>query len=137
MGTSLVEWVQALHQRGLFAADARVIGLTSEGNRVAWRGYAAAAAAKAALEAAGRAIAVEFAPWGIRCNIVQPGVTPTPALALIPGHEQMVAGARRRNPFGRLTAPQDVAALVCLLATDEAAWVNGAIIACDGGEHLG
>ena len=137
MGTSLVGWVQALHERRLFAADARVIGLTSEGNRAAWRGYAAAAAAKAALEAAARAIAVEFAPWGIRCNIVQPGVTRTPALSLIPGHEQIIAGALRRNPSGRLTTPEDVAALVCLLATDEAAWVSGAVVACDGGEHLG
>jgi NAD(P)-dependent dehydrogenase (short-subunit alcohol dehydrogenase family) len=137
MGTSLITWVQALHRRGLFAGDARVIGLTSEGNRAAWRGYAAASAAKAALESAARAIAVEFAPYGVRCNVVQPGVTRTPALALIPGHERMIAGSLARNPFGRLTTPEDVAGVICLLCTDEAAWINGALIAADGGERLG
>jgi NAD(P)-dependent dehydrogenase (short-subunit alcohol dehydrogenase family) len=137
MGTSLVGWAQAVHKRGLFAADARVLGLTSEGNRVAWRGYAAVSIAKAALEAAARAIAVEYAPYGIRCNILQAGVTRTPALALIPGSDLIAAGALARNPFRRLTTPEDVANVICLLATDEAAWVNGALIAVDGGERLG
>jgi NAD(P)-dependent dehydrogenase (short-subunit alcohol dehydrogenase family) len=137
MGTSLLSWVQAVRARGLFAADARVVAMTSEGNRAAWRGYAAVSAAKAALESAARAIAVECAPHGLRANVVQAGVTPTPALALIPGHEHLLAGARRRNPCGRLTAPEDVADFICLLATDEARWVNGALITVDGGEHLG
>jgi NAD(P)-dependent dehydrogenase (short-subunit alcohol dehydrogenase family) len=137
MGTSLITWVQALLGRKLFAADARVLGLTSEGNRIAWRGYAAAAAAKAALESAARAIAVECAPHGLRCNIVQAGVTRTPALALIPGSQHIIAASLARNPMGRLTTPEDVAGLICLLATDEAAWVNGALVCCDGGEHLG
>ena len=98
MGTSLLTWVQRLHAAGLFAADARVIGLTSEGNAVAWRGYAAVAAAKSALESVSRAIAVEFAPYGIRSNIVQPGVTDTPALRVIPGSAHMKAGAQLPQP---------------------------------------
>jgi NAD(P)-dependent dehydrogenase (short-subunit alcohol dehydrogenase family) len=137
MGTSLVTWVQALRARGLFADDARVVAMTSEGNRAAWRGYAAVSAAKAALEAASRAIALECAPFGIRSNIVQAGVTNTPALQLIPGHQHLLAGGMLRNPFGRLTTPEDVAGFICLLATDEAAWVNGAVLMVDGGEHLG
>jgi NAD(P)-dependent dehydrogenase (short-subunit alcohol dehydrogenase family) len=136
MGTSMLTWVQRLHSEGLFAADARVIGLTSEGNAVAWRGYAAVAAAKSALESVSRAIAVEFAPYGIRSNIVQPGVTDTPALRLIPGSAHMKAGAQRRNPFGRLTTPEDVADVVYLLSLDEARWINGALIRADGGEHI-
>ncbi len=40
MGTSLLTWTQALHQAGLFDKDARVIGLTSEDNEIAWKGYA-------------------------------------------------------------------------------------------------
>jgi NAD(P)-dependent dehydrogenase (short-subunit alcohol dehydrogenase family) len=55
MGTSLLGWVQQLHLRGLFASDARVFGLTSEGNEVAWKGYAAVAAAKVSL-VSGRAL---------------------------------------------------------------------------------
>jgi NAD(P)-dependent dehydrogenase (short-subunit alcohol dehydrogenase family) len=136
MGTSLLTWVQRLWAAGLFGADARVIGLTSEGNEVAWRGYAAVAAAKSALESVSRAIAVEFAPYGIRSNIIQAGVTDTPALRLIPGSARMKAGARLRNPFGRLTTPGDVADVVYLLSLDEAAWINGALIRADGGEHI-
>jgi NAD(P)-dependent dehydrogenase (short-subunit alcohol dehydrogenase family) len=136
MGTSLVDWVQDVHRRGLFAADARVIGLTSEGNEVAWKGYAAVAAAKVALESVSRAIAVEMAPFGIRANVVQAGVTDTPALRLIPGSAHLKAQARRRNPFGRLTTPEDVASVIHLLCLPEAAWINGEVIRVDGGEHV-
>jgi NAD(P)-dependent dehydrogenase (short-subunit alcohol dehydrogenase family) len=136
MGTSLLGWVQELHRRGLFAADARVVGLTSEGNAVAWKGYAAVAAAKVALESISRAIAVEMAPYGIRANIVKAGVTDTPALRLIPGSAQLKATARRRNPFGRLTTPEDVAQVIHLLCLPEAAWINGEVIRVDGGEHI-
>ncbi len=136
MGTSLATWVQAVHAGSLFAADARVFGLTSEGNEVAWRGYAAVAAAKAALESISRAIAVELAPYGVRSNVIQPGVTDTPALRLIPGSERMKAKARHRNPFGRLTTPEDVADVICLLCTHEARWINGAVLRVDGGEHV-
>ena len=136
MGTSLLGWVQELNRRGMFAPDARVVGLTSEGNEVAWKGYAAVAAAKVALESLSRAIAVEMAPFGIRSNIVQAGVTDTPALRLIPGAAQLKAAARRRNPFGRLTTPEDVARVIHLLCLPEAAWINGDVIRVDGGEHV-
>jgi NAD(P)-dependent dehydrogenase (short-subunit alcohol dehydrogenase family) len=136
MGTSLLGWVQDLFERKLFADDARIFGLTSEGNQVAWRGYAAVAAAKVALESLARAIAVEYAPFGLRCNVVQPGITETPALAAIPGSDQMKAQAKMRNPFHRLTTPIDVANAIYLLSLDEAAWVNGAVIRVDGGEHI-
>jgi NAD(P)-dependent dehydrogenase (short-subunit alcohol dehydrogenase family) len=136
MGTSLLGWVQGIFERKLFSDDARVFGLTSEGNEVAWKGYAAVAAAKVALESLARSIAVEYAPFGIRCNIVQAGITETPALAAIPGSDHMKAQARLRNPFRRLTTPRDVANVIYLLATDEAAWINGEVVRVDGGEHI-
>ena len=136
MGTSLLGWVQDLFNRKLFAEDARIFGLTSEGNEVAWRGYAAVAAAKVALESLARSIAIEYAPYGVRCNVIQPGITETPALAAIPGSDQMKAQAKMRNPFRRLTTPVDVANTIYLLSLDEAAWVNGAVIRVDGGEHI-
>lgn len=136
MGTSLVGWTQEVLARGLFARDARVFGLTSEGNTVAWRGYAAVAAAKCALESVARALAVELAPYGVRANVLQPGVTDTPALAAIPGNAHLKAQARLRNPFRRLTTPEDVANLVYLLCLPEAAWLNGEVIRVDGGEHV-
>jgi NAD(P)-dependent dehydrogenase (short-subunit alcohol dehydrogenase family) len=136
MGTSLLDWVQHLHREGLFAADARVLGLTSEGNQVAWKGYAAVSAAKVALEALARSIAMEFAPYGVRCNVLQPGVTETPALAAIPGSDRLKAHARLRNPYRRLTTPRDVANVVYLMCLDEAAWINGEVIRVDGGERV-
>lgn len=136
MGTSLLGWVQELFGRGLFADDARVFGLTSEGNEVAWKGYGAVSAAKVSLEALARSIAVEFGPHGIRCNVIQAGVTETPALAAIPGSAHLKAQARLRNPLGRLTTPQDVASVIHLLSLPAAGWINGEVIRVDGGEHI-
>jgi len=136
MGTSIHSWVRDVREAGLFAADARILGLTSEGNEIAWRGYAAVSAAKLALESLSRSMALELAPYGIRSNIIQAGVTETAASALIPGIERMKAQSRLRNPFGRLTRTEDVANFIYLMCTDEAAWVNGAILRVDGGEHI-
>ena len=136
MGTSLLGWTQGLFDRGLFAKNARIFGLTSEGNTLAWKGYAAVSSAKVALEALARSIAVEYGPHGIRCNVIQAGITDTPALRAIPGNEQLVAQARLRNPGGRLTEPLDVADVIYLLSLDEASWINGEVIRVDGGEHV-
>lgn len=136
MGHNIVEWAADLFHRGLFADDARVLSLTSEGNSIAWRGYAAVSAAKAVLESVSRSMAVEFAPFGIRSNVIQAGVTDTPALAAIPGSDRIRAQAEIRNPFGRLTRPEDVAGVVYLLCLEEAAWINGALIRADGGESI-
>jgi NAD(P)-dependent dehydrogenase (short-subunit alcohol dehydrogenase family) len=136
MGTSLLGWTQGAFSMNLFADDARIFGLTSEGNEVAWKGYAAVSAAKVSLEALCRSIATEFAPHGLRCNVIQAGVTETPALAAIPGSDQLKAQARLRNPSGRLTIPRDVANVIYLLSREEAAWINGEVIRVDGGEHI-
>jgi enoyl-[acyl-carrier protein] reductase I len=134
MALGLYEWVRAVFEAGLFAGDARVLGLTSEGNQKALRSYAAISAAKGALEALCRSIALEYAPFGIRCNVLQPGVTDTPSLRMIPGSAELKRHAELRNPFGRLTRPEDVADVIYLLCRDEATWINGALIPVDGGE---
>ena len=136
MGTSLLGWTQELFNRGLFAQDTRIFGLTSEGNEVAWKGYAAVSAAKVSLEALSRSIAVEFAPYGIRSNVIQAGVTDTPALRAIPGNAQLKSQGRLCNPGGRLTTPEDVAGVIFLLCQPEANWINGEVIRVDGGEHI-
>ena len=136
MGTNLLAWTQGMVERDLFSDDARVLGLTSEGNKVAWKGYAAVGAAKVALESVSRSIAVEMASLGVRSNIIQAGVTDTPALRMIPGNAHLKAQARIRNPFNRLTTPEDVANVVYLLSVPESSWINGAIIRVDGGESI-
>ncbi len=136
MAISLYDWAKLLFEKRLFAADARVISFTSEGNKKAFKTYAAVSAAKAALEAITRNIALEFAPYGIKANCIQAGVTNTLSFRMIPGHEQLEEEALRRNPFKKLTTPEDVANVVYLLTKDEAAWINGTTIVADGGEHI-
>ena len=110
--------------------------MTSEGSSVAWKGYAAVSMAKGVLENLCRSMAVEFAPYGIRTNIIQAGVTDTPALRMIPGSKKVAAFARSRNPFKRLTTPEDIAGVIYLLCMDESSWINGTIIRADGGEQI-
>ncbi len=136
MAISLYDWAQLVLDNSLFAADTRIISFTSEGNSKAWRNYAAVSAAKSALEAITRNLALEFAPFGIRANCIQAGVTDTSSFRKIPGSDQIKDFSLKRNPFKRLTKPQDVADVVYLLCKDEAAWINGSIIPVNGGEHI-
>jgi len=136
MAISLYDWTKTLFSNELFASDSRIISFTSEGNTKAWKNYAAVSAAKATLEAITRNIALEFAPFGIRANCIQAGVTDTASLRAIPGSEKIKEHSLLRNPFKRLTTPQDVANVVYLLCKDEAAWINGCVIPVDGGEHI-
>src|SRR5207245_3048150 len=85
MGTSLLTWARALLDRGLFTDDARVFGLTSEGNTVAWKGYAAVGAEMVVLESTARAMAVDFAAYGLRSHVLESAVTGAPALCAIHG----------------------------------------------------
>ncbi len=135
MSNSLLDWTRALLDAGLFNPDTRVIGLTSEGAHKYWDAYAAVAIAKAALQSLTTYMAVEFAPYGLKTNLIQAGITNTAALQKIPGSAKLVEIAQARNPLGRMTEPQDVANAIYLLCTDEAAWINGALIHVDGGEH--
>ncbi|MBE7638842.1 SDR family oxidoreductase [Salegentibacter sp. BLCTC] len=136
MAISLYDWTKAIFNSGLFAKDARIISFTSEGNKKAWANYAAVSAAKVALEAITRSIALEFAPHGIKANCIQAGVTVTRSFQMIPGNETLRVHALKHNPFKRLTIPKDVANVVYLLSKDEASWITGTILPVNGGEHL-
>lgn len=136
MAISLYDWFKAIFDQKLFADDARIISFTSEGNTKPWKNYAAVSAAKVTLEAISRNIALEFAPFGIRANCIQAGVTNTASLQIIPGSETIKNHTLKRNPFGKLTTPNDIANVVYLLSKEEASWINGTIIKVDGGESL-
>lgn len=136
MGISLYDWTKSIFEAKLFSEDARIISFTSEGNTKAWKNYAAVSAAKVTLEAITRNIALEFASQGIRANCIQAGVTDTASLRMIPGSDEIKKHSLLRNPFHKLTVPEDVANVVYLLTKDEASWINGAIIPVDGGEHI-
>ena len=135
MATSLPDWTKLLLKENLFYKDARVVALTSEGAHKYWDSYAAVGVAKASLESLATYMAVEFAPFGIRTNVIQAGITRTPSFDRIPGSGALMDFAEKRNPLGRTTQPQDVANVIYLLCRDEAAWINGSLIHVDGGEH--
>ncbi len=137
MAISLYDWTKAIIEKELFSESARVVSFTSEGNAKAWPYYAAVSAAKATLEAITRNMAVEFADLGITSNCIQAGAVDTPSFRAIPGSEKYAEISKKKNPFKRLTTPEDVGNVVYLLCKDEAAWINGTIIKVDGGESLG
>lgn len=136
MGHSLVDWAQALVGRGLMERGGRIFAMTSSGSARVIPQYGAVSAAKAALEAHVRQLAAELALRGITVNALRGGVTDTPALRKIPGHDRILAGALDRNPSRRLTRPEDVAGAVVALSRPEAYWITGNVINVDGGEEV-
>jgi NAD(P)-dependent dehydrogenase (short-subunit alcohol dehydrogenase family) len=136
MGHSLVYWVQECLLAGLFDKGARIFAMTSSGGTRAIPEYGPVSAAKAILEAHIRQLAVELAPAGITANAILAGVTDTPALRLIPGHEKLMEIARLRNPNMRLTTPEDVARCIAALCHPATYWMTGNTIHVDGGENI-
>ncbi len=135
MANSLIYWVQGLIKRDLLREQAsKIFAMTSAGGHKVWGAYGAVSAAKAALESHIRQIAYELAPRRIAANTIRAGVTDTPALRAIPGHNDMIDLATQRNPGGRLTQPEDVARAIATLIQDDNAWLTGNVIGVDGGE---
>jgi NAD(P)-dependent dehydrogenase (short-subunit alcohol dehydrogenase family) len=134
MAHSLVYWTQELHEAKLLRPGAKVFAMTSAGTSRVSANYGPVSAAKCALEAHTRQLAVELAPDGVAVNAVRAGVTPTRSLERIPEHGELLARARAGNPHGRLTTPDDVAEVVAHLALLDSSWLTGNVIGVDGGE---
>jgi len=73
----------------------------------------------------------ELGPKGVRVNAVAPGFIETPILATIP--EKVLEHIREQVPLGRLGRPEEIASVYAFLASDEASYVNGAVIEVSGG----
>jgi NAD(P)-dependent dehydrogenase (short-subunit alcohol dehydrogenase family) len=94
------------------------------------------AASKAAVIHLTRCAAVELAPRGITVNCVCPGTVATPAVLDIPDNPE-IPFAESRTPLGRLATSGEIAAAFHFLASDEAAYITGAILPVDGGITAG
>ena len=136
MAHTLVYWAQDVVGRGLMARGGRIYAMTSSGSARVIPQYGAVSAAKAALESNVRQLAAELGPRGITANAIRAGVTSTPALAKIPGSDQLLAHGLRRNPAGRLTTPEDVAKAIVALSHPDTYWLTGNVIGVDGGEDV-
>ncbi len=136
MAHSLVYWVQDLVRRNMLGEGSRVFAMTSAGSHRVIPNYGAVSAAKAALESHCRQLAMELAKKGIAVNAIMAGLTMTPALLKIPGHELLIEEVLRRNPTGRLTQAEDVAGAIVALCHPKAGRITGAVIPCDGAEDV-
>ena len=136
MAHSLIYWVQDLHRNGLIRKGSRIFAMTSLGSELATKSYGAVSAAKSALESHIRQLALELAPLGITANAIRAGVTDTPSLQKIPGHENLIEAALKKNPSGRLTSPIDVAKAIATLSHPDTYWMTGNTINVDGGEMI-
>ena len=141
------DWTMNINTRGpwlctraavplLEKGDGRVINISSLGSHKVMADYASVGISKAALEALTRYLGVELAPRGIRVNCVSGGLVRTDALEHFDAAEQMLAGALRDAPTGRMVTALDIARAVAFLASDEADMIVGQTIIVDGGMGL-
>ena len=115
----------------LEAAKGSVVNVTSiAGSRVHPFAGAAYATSKAALAALTREMAADFGPHGVRVNAISPGEIDTSILS--PGTDKIVA----QIPMRRLGTPEEVAKAIYFLCTDQSAYVHGAEIHINGGQHV-
>jgi len=91
-------------------------------------------AAKAGVINLTRAVAIEYAPYGIRANCICPGAIDTPLLAPALAQPGFADRIREAIPVGRLGKPAEMANVVLFLASDLASFVTGATLVADGGQ---
>ncbi len=94
-------------------------------------GMALYGASRAALELLTKAWAAEYGPRGVRVNAVAPGPTRTRMMEGVP--DEMVNHLAAQAPAGRVAEPEELAAAIVFLASDDASFVHGVTLAVDGG----
>jgi 3-oxoacyl-[acyl-carrier protein] reductase len=118
-----------LKQRG-----GRIVSISSDVGQAGNAGQANYAASKAGIIGFSKAVALEVASRGITVNVVAPGLIDTDMTRAITSsaHEEWAS----RIPLKRLGSPEDIAAAVCFLASDEASYITGQVLAVNGGMYM-
>jgi len=113
----------------------RIINISSVNGQKGAFGQTNYSAAKAGMHGFTKALALEVARKGVTVNTISPGYIGTKMVMDIPS-EVLETKIIPQIPMGRLGKPEEVAGLVAYLASDEAAFVTGANIAINGGQHM-
>jgi acetoacetyl-CoA reductase len=113
----------------------RIVNVSSVNGQQGAFGQANYAAAKAGMHGFTKALALEMARHGVTVNTVSPGYLRTKMVTTVPD-EIMQSKILPQIPLGRLGEPDEVAALVAYLVSEDAAFVTGANIAINGGQHM-
>jgi 3-oxoacyl-[acyl-carrier protein] reductase len=116
------------------SGDGRVVVVSSASAETGLPGQVAYTAAKAGLVGMARTLAAEWGHYGIRCNVVMPGLIGTPKVLALP--EAVKAAMSEPLPLGRIGEPTELAATVAFLLSPAAAYITGAVIRVDGGYGL-
>ena len=107
-------------------------------NALAYFGNEAYSAAKAGILSLTRSLAVRYGPFGVRVNAIAPGTLRTPAWEQRQQKDpEVFERVAKWYPLGRIGEPEDVAGAALFLASDEAAWISGAVLPVDGGLTAG
>jgi NAD(P)-dependent dehydrogenase (short-subunit alcohol dehydrogenase family) len=107
-----------------------IISISTMAATIGMSGLAAYGASKAAIEALTKSWTAEYGPQGVRVNVVAPGPTRTPASAAM---GEMFDALTATVPARRGADPDEIAAVVCFLASDEASFIYGAVLPADEG----
>jgi NAD(P)-dependent dehydrogenase (short-subunit alcohol dehydrogenase family) len=118
------------------AASGSIVNISSIAGALTHRWMSAYCASKAGINMLTRCAADDLGEYGIRVNAVMPGLVPTDLAAPLVGSDVAVEDYLRCMPLARLGTPEDVAALVCFLLSDDAGWITGQVIGVDGGHTI-
>jgi 3-oxoacyl-[acyl-carrier protein] reductase len=132
--TAMFSCVQAVLKTMVKQRSGRIISISSVVGQAGNAGQANYAASKAGILGFTKALALEVASRGITVNAVAPGLIETDMTRALTGsaHEAWAS----KIPLGRLGTPDDVAAAVCFLASDAAAYITGQVLAVNGGMYM-
>jgi NAD(P)-dependent dehydrogenase (short-subunit alcohol dehydrogenase family) len=123
--------IQAILPAMVEAGSGVIVNVTSGAAIVGIANHAGYSATKGGLRMLTRQLAVEYGPAGVRAVSVAPGAIDTPMNAATPA--EIRAAIAADTPLGRMGRPDDVAAVIAFLASDEAAFITGTEVVVDGG----